>query len=128
LDDIELAIEHPPAKPDHAGTAISLIGAGGLVAKTLASPIDHGWKDALVIGLSIFLSGALLFRWARACIAKTPSKDLAKKHILRLKLAQGWKPPPPSNWKRLRMLLWQKMFDWLSRRSAGTSPPGGVPR
>ncbi len=121
VDVIEMAIDHPPPKPDHLGTPVSVLGAVGLILKTIASPVDQfGWKDVGVIAVSGVLGAALLTRYVIALSAKTPIKDKAKEHIRTMRIAHGWKPKdePSSNWKRLRELLWRKVFAFLGDKNS----------
>jgi len=112
LDSIEMAIDHPPPKADHFGTALAVLGAAALIAKTIASPIDHlGSKDLSVIILSSVLGAFQFLRYWQALTAPTPIKKLAKQHIRQLKLAQGWQPPPPSNWEILRAEIWRRTLE-----------------
>jgi hypothetical protein len=116
LDTIERAIDHPPAKPDHFGTAVSVLGAIVIVLRTLGAPSNDKGQDLMLVIAAAGLGGAQFVRYLTALFAKTPLKDGAKKHIQMLKIAQGWKPEddPVSNWRRLRNLLWARIFHVLS--------------
>ncbi len=128
VDVIEMAIDHPPRKADHFGTAVSVAGAVALILKTIAAPVDHyGPKDLGVIIASAVLGIALATRYVTALFAKTPIKDKAKEHIRKYRVAQGWKPEVAqvSNWRRLSNALWAHVFRRveLPAPAAGASAP-----
>jgi hypothetical protein len=112
LDDIELAIDHPPKPADHFGTAVSVLGALGLILKT--SITDRYGLPTILAAAAL---GAIqIARYASALLAPTPLKSVAKKHIRRLKVAQGWKPEEeqPSNWRKLRLFIWARLFEFFA--------------
>jgi len=121
VDDIEKAIDHPPTKPDLWATVVSVAGSAGVIARTITAPIDHGGpKDLAVLVVFSALGGSQFVRYLMALFSKTPLQDLAKRHIDRLKRAQGWKPEgePVTNWQRLRKALWDRAFAFVEHKKS----------
>jgi hypothetical protein len=117
---VEMALDYPPTKADIFATVVSVLGALGLILKTVASPIDHyGPKDIGLIVASAVLGIAQATRYVMALRAKTPIKDRAKKYIRQWRIDQGWKPEDeedptrPSPWKHLDNLMWARLFKRL---------------
>jgi len=119
VDVIEMAIDHPPPKPDHFGTAVSALGAIYTIARAISAPVADRKLNAAVIAAAAILGVAQVTRYVVALLAKTPIKNKAKQHIRRMRIAQGCKveDEPPSNWRRLRELLWRKVLAFLGDKT-----------
>jgi len=118
LDTIERAIDHPPPKADHFGTAVSLLGAAYAIIKTRQSPTGDADKDLALMLIAAALGGAQFLRYLGALFAKTPNKNAAKEIIRVLREAQGYPTPPETAWQKLRRLLWARLFHLLSPKKS----------